>query len=213
MIKFLVLVLLMSTSAFATTRPPPATNQAQNQTQDQVQRQQQQQQQMASANNTIAEGAVLLNAGDSTNVLELNGGTTTVTTTNKRNAPAVSVFPSPTTAEMMVCFGLGGSGTEGAATGAWCRLQRELYSEHRATNLARFGEYAAAAEAYCKPKLHYADFRSDPRKGWKKRARAECVAKMAHSYSTYYVPPSDPVPPPQCDAIDERLNRCEQVNK
>ena len=212
MIKFLVLVLLTS-SAWAGVKPPPPQQQAQGQGQAQGQIQGQGQAQAATANNTIAEGAVLLNAGDSTNVLELNGGTTTVTTTNKRNAPAVSVFPSPTTAEMMVCFGLGGSGTEGAATGAWCRLQRELYSEHRATNLARFGEYAAAAEAYCKPKLHYADFRSDPRKGWKKRARAECVAKMAHSYSTYYVPPSDPVPPPQCDAIDERLNRCEQVNK
>lgn len=76
----------------------------------------------------------------------------------KRNAPPVTVISSPSTAEMMVCFGLGGSSTGGAATGAFCVLQKELYATHRAERLAGLGLYSAAADAYCARKLHWQDF-------------------------------------------------------
>lgn len=76
----------------------------------------------------------------------------------KRNAPPVTVISSPSTADMMVCFGLGGSNTGGAATGAFCVLQKELYATHRAERLAGLGLYSAAADAYCARKLHWQDF-------------------------------------------------------
>jgi hypothetical protein len=78
-----------------------------------------------------------------------------VNTDYKRSAPPVTVMTSPSTAEYMACFGLGGSSTSGAATGAWCWIQKDVYALHVSDLLASRGEYGAAAEVFCSRKLHY----------------------------------------------------------
>jgi len=124
-------------------------------------------------------------------------------TQHKRNAPAVTVMPSPTTAEMMVCFGRGGSATNGAATGAWCRLQKELYAEHMGLTLANMRLYQDAAKAYCGRKMHWRVFGT----------RGTCIDRMVAGYRVQFPPivkitgPPIPVEPPKCD--DSKLKRCE----
>lgn len=57
----------------------------------------------------------------------------------------------------MQCFGLGGSSKDGAATGAWCRIQRDLYALHLSDRLADVGALEQAAIVYCSRRLHWKD--------------------------------------------------------
>lgn len=89
----------------------------------------------------------------------------------ERSAPAVTAISGHSTADMLVCYGLGGSSPGGAATGLWCHLQRDLYAEHRMEFLAGIGLHRQAAKAYCDRKLHRQDFKS----------RRDCNTKMSEA--------------------------------
>ncbi len=118
--------------------------QAQGQGQGQLQGQAQAAISQGGAGGSVAEGAVDIST--SNNYRE------------RREAPSVWVTAPNSTADYMVCFGLGGSTNRGAATGILCRIQKELYAEHRAEQLAYLGAYEEAAAAYCSRKLHWKDF-------------------------------------------------------
>lgn len=210
--RFLTTLLFMAISAAALAggKPlPPVATATQQQAQEQSQQQQQQQRQDQANVQTATGGAGgmvtiesgALEGGD--NSIELNSS---FDSDYKRNAPAVTVMPSPTTAEMMVCFGVGGSGIDGAATGAWCRLQKELYAEHMATMFANMRLYEDAAKTYCARKLHWKPFGTE----------GYCIDRMVVGYRVQFPPivkitgPPIPVKPDQCE---EKLKRCEDVTK
>lgn len=117
-----------------------------------------------------------------------------------RQAPDVTAISSPTTADMMVCYGIGGSNSTGAATGLWCRLQRDLYAIHRSERYAKMGDRDAASEAYCARKLHWKDFGS----------QESCITKYKVMLGNEVVELIEPVVQ---DSVNVYVQSCEETKR
>ena len=102
----------------------------------------------------------------------------------ERQAPDVALLTPNSTASMMKCIGVGGSNKTGAATGAWCWLQRDLYALHLADRYRAMGLYEASAKAECSQKLVWRHFGSEE----------ECVARIKAVIK--------PAPPPKPTGYD-----------
>ncbi len=147
-----------------------------------------------SSANAEAVGGSATATGGSASVEHVEGGTghggsVDFNYSNRRSAPPVSVWSSPSTADFMVCIGLGGSNASGAATGALCYLQKDLYAMHRSDWLAARGNDDAAKAAYCSRKLHWRDFGSE----------AACLEQYE---PTIPLPPPPPAPEPEVSYED-----------
>lgn len=112
----------------------------------------------------------------------IEGDDVNVRVRTRRNAPSVTINAPGPTADFMVCFGLGGSSQDGAATGIRCYIQRDLYASHRAAELKALGLPKQATEAYCDRKLHWQDFGS----------KAKCAEEYFAALTEPEDPPDDP---------------------
>ena len=101
-------------------------------------------------NNTSAGGESVASTGDVT------------VSTRHRKAPVNTAYAGTgmNTADMLVCFSLGGQSREGAASGIKCWLQRDLYANYRAALHAEAGRFEASAKASCSKPLFSGDFDS-----------------------------------------------------
>jgi len=164
--RFLIVFFLLATPAYADreTPPEPKHDQAQDQSQDQTQEQSQSQE---SQQTQVAEGG---STGPVT-ITEVHPDKITI-----RRAPSLGIVGSPSTAEMMQCYGFGGSAKDGAATGLVCVLQRDLYASFRADKYASGGNPSRAANAWCSRRLNRQDFDS----------RDQCINEMDLVYMAMY---------------------------
>jgi len=167
--RFLLLFLLVGSAYADRDKPPePEHDQTQEQEQDQYQDQSQDQGQTQDQTQTqVAEGG---STGPVT-INEVHPDKITI-----RRAPSLGIVGSPSTAEMMQCYGFGGSSKDGAATGLWCRLQPDLHASHRADKYASGGNPARAAATWCSRRIHRQDFDS----------RGQCVNEMDLIYMAIY---------------------------
>lgn len=136
------------------------------------------------------------------------GGTTSVTggqlslqsrTTVPYQAPGVYTGAPRSTAPMLKCIGLGGSGASqnGAGGGAvgWCWIVRSEYYEQQAVKLLNHGFVEEAAIARCMEKIQWKVFGS----------KKKCISQWTDAYN-WEPPKEETITVSQCD---EKLARCE----
>ena len=104
----------------------------------------------ASVGNTSAEGGMA--EGGTVGDISIGGDR------YERQAPAVTVFGVPPTAEDMWCFSLGGSNSKGAAAGLFCVMQEDILAMKQYEELVAMGLTDQAIHIRCTRPLLRAPF-------------------------------------------------------
>ena len=150
---------------------------------------QQQQQQQTASGGVIESGAVTINEGSSTNDLTVMGGTTTVQTKQKLQAPMIN---APRMNPTGPCMGVRSGGISGPGfgfTGGGSKEDKECTLRETARFFAELGAVGFALQLLC---------------------TSEAVEKSGiEGCPTEVVLP--PIVPATCDVQDEKLKRCEEV--
>ena len=196
----ILLFAMWADRAHATNRQPEPEPPAQEQAQDQHQKQNQGQDQHQGQEQTATSDQDQRQSQEQDNDQSFN-----YSSKYERGAPAVTVWSSPSTASFMQCFGLGGSSKDGAATGAWCRIQRDLYALHLSDRFRSLHAFQLAAKVYCSRPLHYRPW------GKGESAEAACGAEYAEILRTAPVPtPEQPGPSPVTVVVATQAEACER---